>query len=73
MKNRVLAMFLAVCLASGSAAVPGDVSAASLEGGGQEVRITAEGDAVESDWEWEVLEDGTVAVTEWKTINRKTR
>lgn len=66
MKNRVLAMFLAVCLVSGSAAVPGDVSAASPEGRVQEARVTTEGDAVETDWEWEVLEDETVSVTEYK-------
>ena len=64
MKNRVLAMFLAVCLVSGSAAVPGDVSAASTGSGVQEARVVAEGDAVEMDWE--VLEDETVAVTEYK-------
>lgn len=66
MKNKVLAMFLAVCLVSGSAAVPGNVSSASTESGVQEARVAAEGDAVEMDWEWEVLEDETVAVTEYK-------
>lgn len=66
MKNKVLAMFLAVCLISGSAAVPGNVSSASTESGVQEARVAAEGDAVEMDWEWEVLEDETVAVTEYK-------
>ncbi len=64
MKNKVLAMFLAVCLVSGSAAVPGNVSAASTESGVQEARVAAEGDVVEMDWE--VLEDETVAVTEYK-------
>ena len=62
MKNKVLAMFLAVCLVSGSAAVPGNVSAASTESGVQEARVVAEGDAVETDWDW--VE--TVAVTEYK-------
>lgn len=77
MKKKVLTMFLAVCLAAGNVTISETVLAAAPEGNVNradvsdilEIQVLADlaraEEVNEKDWDWEILEDGTVSIWEY--------
>lgn len=67
MKKKIISILLTVCLAAGSAAVPGETLTVAAE---TEGNVTGgdvnEGEENTQEWEYEELEDGTVAVSAYR-------